>query len=286
MSNSDLLHGNRNPPWGEIFKKEKKKKDKMSCPSPPVENSPPRLHPLSDIFPDSPPSTPPTRSPNNLATSASAFATAEANNNNDDVINVASDMPRLRATHSTAGYRDGIAAAKTQWLQPGFDEGYSLGAVLGLRVGHMLGVLEGLCAALVRGESGKKDECEEGKDEAGRAEGGTEEEAKRFTKLLAEAKTELALEKVFGKDWWGEDGIWKFPVEPAGAGAEKGHQNIDRKDDDEEGEEVTFVEVADQHPLLARWSLAIKAEMHRMGIQDLIFEGEDWESGRIPDIPE
>lgn len=258
----------------------------MVYPSPPVESSPPRLHPLSDIFPDSPPSTPPTHPLNHLTTSASALATAEVNNNDDDVIDVASDMPRLRATHSTAGYRDGIAAAKTQWLQPGFDEGYSLGAVLGLRVGHMLGVLEGLCAAFVRGERGRKDESEEGKDEAGRAEGGKEEEAKRLTKLLAEAKTELALEKVFGKDWWGEDGTWKFAVEPASAagGSDKGHQNIDHNDD--EGEEVTFVDVADQHPLLARWSLVIRAEMHRMGIQDTIFEGEDWESGRIPDIHE
>lgn len=251
----------------------------MSCPSSPCQNSPPRLHPLADIFPDSPPSTPPTYPLTTLATSGSASSFAE-DNNEDDVIKVASDMPRLRATHSTAGYRNGISTAKTQWLQPGFDEGYSLGAVLGLRAGYILGVLEGLCAAFGSGEKGRKDEGE-GKDEAMREDEG-KEEAKRLTKLLAEAKTELALEKVFGKEWWGEDGMWKFAVEPGGGagGGEKGNLP-DGNHDDDDGEEVTFVEVADQHPLLERWFDTVKAEMQRMGVCEKRFEGEEWESGRI-----
>ncbi|KAI9879206.1 MAG: Essential protein Yae1, N terminal, partial [Pleopsidium flavum] len=73
-----------------------------------------------------------------------------------------SDIPHLRSTHSTAGYRDGIAASKEQYIQSGFDEGYALGAVLGLRVGWILGVLEGLYAALTsktnRGAQGRERE--------------------------------------------------------------------------------------------------------------------------------
>lgn len=180
-------------------------------------------------------------------------------------------MPRLRATHSTAGYRNSIAAAKTQWLQPGFDEGYSLGAVLGLRVGYILGVLEGLCAAFAASEGRRKE------DEAGREAGG-KGEAKRLKKLLAEANRELALENVFGQEWWGKDGMWKFSVQPtAGGGGGKRHQH----DNDDDGEDVTFIEVAGQHPLLERWSHTISAEMHRMGILEKRFEGEEWESGRI-----
>lgn len=154
-----------------------------------------------------------------------------------------------------------------------------MGAVLGLRVGYILGVLEGLYAAFASDEGeGRKDEGEV-KDEAGREEEGNDE-VKRLKKLLAEAKRELALENVFGKEWWGEDGMWKFAVEPGGGGGEKRNQNNDH-DDDDDGEEVTFVEVADQHPLLERWSHTIRAHMQRMGVQEKRFEGEEWESGRI-----
>ena len=58
-----------------------------------------------------------------------------------------SDIPRLRMQHSTAGYRDGIAHAKTESVQEGFDEGYPLGSRLGTRVGALVGLLEGLVAA-------------------------------------------------------------------------------------------------------------------------------------------
>lgn len=243
----------------------------MACPSPPIQNSPPRPHPLADIFPDSPPSTPHSQT---LLSSAPAPAPAAIH---DDV---ASDIPRLRATHSTAGYRNGISAAKTQWLQPGFDEGYSLGAVLGLRVGYMLGVLEGLYAAFASSERKERKDEGEGKDEAGREEEGNEE-VKRLKKLLAEAKRELALENVFGKEWWGEDGMWKFAVEPGGGdGGEKRNLHNDH-DGDDDGEEVTFIEVADQHPLLECWSRTIRAHMQRMDVQEKRFEGEEWESGRI-----
>ncbi|KAL8985824.1 MAG: hypothetical protein Q9177_004326 [Variospora cf. flavescens] len=78
--------------------------------------------PLSDIFSDSPPASPTSKQPSEP-----------------------SDIPRLRSTHATNGYRDGISASKDQALQPGFDEAYPLGAILGLRVGYVLGVLEGLC---------------------------------------------------------------------------------------------------------------------------------------------
>ena len=55
-----------------------------------------------------------------------------------------SDVPSLRRQHVTAGYRDGIAMAKSQCIQAGFDGGYPVGAQLGLRVGTILGILEGV----------------------------------------------------------------------------------------------------------------------------------------------
>ncbi len=127
---------------------------------------------LSDIFSDSPPSTP-TQS------------------------GIPSDVPRLRSTHTTAGYRAGISSAKTRSLQPGFDEGYSLGAVIGLRVGYLLGALEGLWCAYDTGCEGKG----------------------RLKSLLKTGREELKIEKIFGKEYWDKDGVWTYEVTSEGGEA-------------------------------------------------------------------
>jgi hypothetical protein len=172
---------------------------------------------LSDIFSDSPPSTP-------------------------THLGIPSDIPRLRSTHATAGYRTGITTAKTRSLQPGFDEGYSLGAVIGLRVGYILGALEGLwCAYHI--ESGEKD---------------------RFETLLKKGREELKVEKVFGKEYWDKDGIWTYEVTS-------------------EGDEATFREVAEQHPVMKIWYEKVREEMGRAGIKLGRFEGSEWEAGRVGD---
>lgn len=59
-----------------------------------------------------------------------------------------SDLPSLRRQHVTAGYRDGIAYAKGQHVQRGFDAGFPVGAQLGMRVGTVLGILEGVLRGL------------------------------------------------------------------------------------------------------------------------------------------
>ena len=120
---------------------------------------------LSDVFSDSPPATP-----------------AETD--------IASEIPRLRSTHATAGYRDGISKSKVTALQPGFDEGYSLGAVFGLKVGYILGILEGLWSAYhIPGE--QKD---------------------HFRSLHREACKQLKLEKLFSQEFWDKDGTWTYKV--------------------------------------------------------------------------
>lgn len=88
-----------------------------------------------------------------------------------------SDIPRLRSTHSKAGYVDGITAAKSRSTQEGFDEGYPLGAASGAYVGFLRGVLEGVLAA-----GGEK--WEDG------------ERRKRLRELLGRLRAELGLEVV------------------------------------------------------------------------------------------
>ncbi|KAK4989441.1 Essential protein Yae1, N terminal [Elasticomyces elasticus] len=105
-----------------------------------------------------------------------------------------SDIARLRSTHTTNGYRDGISESKAKFVQEGFDEGYSLGAVLGLRAGWILGVLE-----------------------------------------------ELKTQALFGQQYFGPDGIWLYAL----------------SQHNEDQEDVTFVEVANAHPLLQNWEASI-----------------------------
>ncbi|KAI4140618.1 MAG: hypothetical protein LQ341_003763 [Variospora aurantia] len=179
---------------------------------------------LSDIFSDSPPASP---------TSKQASEP--------------SDIPRLRSTHATNGYRDGISVSKDQALQPGFDEAYPLGAILGLRVGYVLGVLEGLCGAL-RSQKPLTPSTE--REGGGETEAVRREEAQQSQELLAQAKEELTIEKLFGEEYWGSDGMWAY--------------DIDRKEE----EDVTFWEVADQHPMVRKWLGRARDEALRAGIRN------------------
>ena len=151
-----------------------------------------------------------------------------------------SDIPRLRSTHSTAGYRNGISIAKERSLQPGFDEGYSLGAVFGLRIGYILGTLEGLWCAY-------SDPCAE---------------RLRLGEQLRKARDALRIDEVFGKEWWGMDGIWRYEVQVDGA-------------------EATFEEVVCSHPLMGKWMEQVEKEIEKAGLRKDKFEGIEWEKGRL-----
>ena len=177
---------------------------------------------LSDVFSDSAPSSP--RNPNEEP----------------------SEIPRLRATHVTAGYREGISASKDQALQPGFDEGYPLGAIMGLRVGYILGTLEGLYAAQ------RQKERKRGQDKAGE-----EAEVVRMQVLLQEAREQLKVERIFGKEFWESDGTWRYEAGEMGKLGENG----------EGDEDVTLWVVADRHPTISVWLQRVREESSNVGLK-------------------
>lgn len=148
-----------------------------------------------------------------------------------------SDMPRLQAEHSTAGYREGVTAAKGSSLQAGFDEGFSLGATIGLRAGQILGALEGITTAANSSAAER--------DPAARA-------------TLARAQEELSPRHIFSSDYWEPDGNWKFEV-----GTRDGL------------EDVVFADVADAHPLVKRWAGVLEGEMARWKIDTSVFDEEE-----------
>ncbi|KAL8770230.1 MAG: hypothetical protein Q9209_004072 [Squamulea sp. 1 TL-2023] len=188
-------------------------------PSSPPSASPP-INTLSDIFSDSPPASP---------SSTTNTHPAEP-----------SDIPRLRGIHSTEGYREGVSHARHQAAQPGFDEAYPLGAILGLRVGYILGVFEGLCGAY-----GVK----KGQESGDRGLEITAEKAEMFGELLVQARDDLKIEKLCGEEYWRNDGIWAFEVR--GKSGE---------------EDITFWDVADQHPVVRRWLEKVRDEVWKLGI--------------------
>jgi hypothetical protein len=162
-----------------------------------------------------------------------------------------SDIPRVREKHETEGYRDGITKGKAESVQKGFDEGYGLGAIVGLRVGKMLGFFEGLHSALAHTN----------------AEEGWGVERERIRDLLDTAQRELRTAVVFGREYWSEDGTWRYGVE-----------------EEEEGKEATFQDVAASHPLIKKWESIMAGEIKRWGLNMDIMEQEheDNKGGKEP----
>ncbi|PNS15921.1 hypothetical protein CAC42_4322 [Sphaceloma murrayae] len=94
-----------------------------------------------------------------------------------------SEIPRLRSIHVTNGYREGISESKSTFVQAGFDEGYSLGAVLGFKSAWLLAFLElATNYQLVSNDH------------------------------LVDAKRDLGLQQIFSNTFFDEDGIWKYHV--------------------------------------------------------------------------
>ncbi|KAI1154129.1 hypothetical protein F4825DRAFT_412686 [Nemania diffusa] len=143
------------------------------------------------------------------------------------------DSRRLQAQHNTVGYREGITAGKAGSIQAGFDQGFALGANVGIRAGQVLGLLEGIRAAL--------------------AEAGPAERSADADSLLSQAAAELNPESVFTSEFWASDGTWTYPVT---ASHETG--------------EIIYPDVADQHPLIAKWSRIARDEANRWHIDQAL----------------
>jgi hypothetical protein len=141
-----------------------------------------------------------------------------------------SDVPRLRSIHVTNGYREGIAASKEQHIQEGFDEGYSLGAEVAWKAGYLLGALEAIYHALA------KEMLATSAAMAGNRIVELAKSTEEVKRMLEDAEEELKVEKLFGKDYFGEDGIWIYDV----PGQEDEH-------------EITFANVAEAHPVIRVW---------------------------------
>ncbi|KAK3497826.1 uncharacterized protein B0T23DRAFT_375226 [Neurospora hispaniola] len=196
-----------------------------------------------------------------------------------------SDIPRLQQEHTTAGYRDGITVAKAEHVQAGFDEGFGLGATIGAMAGQLLGVLEGLSFSLGSSSSAKGRRPPQQEDDEGQGEEDIKERVKR---LLVEAEKDLSVHSIYGKEYWDEDGTWKFEVpgeteeqheryqHPEREQPQQQERQRDQEDMEEEGQkreekeaepEILFPDIALAHPLIKKWDQIIRTELaERFGL--------------------
>ncbi|KAK7515621.1 hypothetical protein IWZ03DRAFT_313553 [Phyllosticta citriasiana] len=217
----------------------------IAPPSPPIHHHNSNYHGNSvldddDIFGEAAPRQPPTTashlddvfgcSPPSAAALSSSSSPNSTINHHRRLGDEVSDIPRLRSVHVTAGYRDGIAVSKAAHVQEGFDEGFPLGAVMGLRAGRVVGVLEGVVGAL---------RCAFDLDLDQEKEKNKEKEFAATKHLLRLAREELDVGALFGPQYFDEEGIWRF--------------GVDGNEDD-----ITFEVVAARHPVLAKWEKTVE----------------------------
>ena len=174
--------------------------------------------------------------------------------------------------------------------------------MLGLKAGELLGVLEGICAALKPpGLTQAKSECEN----TPHPESPTQPERPaeihitaprrasldsasptayaRLTRLRHQAVAELALQRIFAAEFWGTDGLWTWAVPapaPAGGG-ERSEAVGDGEAMEAPGEDVTFEDVAAAHPLIGKWSAVVEEVGREWGVRKGVWAGEEWEAGRV-----
>ncbi|TKA62954.1 hypothetical protein B0A55_10448 [Friedmanniomyces simplex] len=203
--------------------------------SPPGDEETHETHfdPLDDVFGSAPAS--PVRSGDNEGTNGHRTGPSSGLDH--------SDITRLRNTHVTNGYREGITTSKEKYMQDGFDEGYSLGAELGLKAGWCLGALEGMWRALPLEHVGQIGDGNGGGDpKIGRVE---------LAALVETAKLELEISQLCGKDYFGEDGLWLY--------------DVSEKEGGEHG--IAFEDVAAAHPLLRKWTDKVLGLSAQLGLQ-------------------
>ncbi|KXJ93966.1 hypothetical protein Micbo1qcDRAFT_231566 [Microdochium bolleyi] len=203
--------------------------------------------PMDDIFGSEP------GSPRLAAHNNGATTTTSADDENGSA-GLTADLRRLRAQHNKEGYREGIMVGKAGSIQAGFDEGYSIGANVGLKAGQLLGLLEGIAAAVSASSPPARTPT------PGRAEEQTQNEdgdvaAKAF-EMYASAKAELgSTEQIFSEAYWQADGRWKYDVPGPNADVEEVENPTPSPED-----------VANAHPLIAKWSLIVDKVVSRWGL--------------------
>lgn len=76
-------------------------------------------------------------------------------------------------------------------------------------------------------------------------------QAERLKALVVKARSELRTEGVFGRQYWGEDGVWLYDVQERGGG---------------------WKDVVDSHPLIRSWEAVVRQEVDKVHLDTGVME--------------
>lgn len=162
------------------------------------------------------------------------------NDLNDDVFGSAPSSPNLLSQPGdrhgrSAGDHSDVPRLRSLHITNGYREGIALskeshiqaGFDEGFSLGGEVGQKVGYLLGVMEGIV--RGGCQEGKE------------------LYEEAQEELKIEKLLGEEWFGEDGVWLYEVQ--------------------DGEDVSFEEVAKAHPALRKWEAKVRQLAHSAGMR-------------------
>lgn len=124
---------------------------------------------------------------------------------------------------------------------------------MGLRVGAILGTLEGVWSAVAKAEKAAasgQDAATVTQESMGAGDK-AQSEAERLKALVIKAREALRTESVFGTGYWGADGIWKYDVKEGEGG---------------------WNDVVDAHPLVRAWEATVKTEVEHVKLDTDVLE--------------
>lgn len=127
---------------------------------------------------------------------------------------------------------------------------------MGLRVGVILGTLEGIWSAVATAEkavASGNDAATVTQESIGTGDK-AQSEAERLKALVIKAREALRTESVFGTEYWGADGIWKYDVKEGEGG---------------------WSDVVDAHPVVRAWEATVKTEVDQVKLDIGVLERAD-----------
>jgi hypothetical protein len=126
-----------------------------------------------------------------------------------------SEVPRVEAQTSKAGYREGVASARDLMIQAGFDNGRGVGGEIGGHVGLIFSKLN----PLEESAENQLKSVEMQLESAGSTEHPYTNKlldvlyfANSVKSSMEKARRSLAVEQVLGAEFFTEDGQWNYPV--------------------------------------------------------------------------
>lgn len=118
-----------------------------------------------------------------------------------------------------------------------------MGATMGLRIGQIIGTLEGVWSTVRKANKAAENSGDIG--------GADRSEEERLRDLVLRARHDLRTEGVYGKEYWGPGGIWTYEAKEGDGG---------------------WSDIVDAHPLVQKWEKTVRVEVVKVNLDTGVLE--------------